>query len=134
MAPGAMQLARTPPPSSAIALVSATTPALEAAYAAEPRTPLSVAALSAATFPLRPRRSTTAAPRFPEPPVTTTRRRSSVDMAGQSTQNGAADARPRSPVRRRALRRAAGAHARLRGELPLRQARADGDSGAAART
>src|SRR5437867_8299738 len=215
MAPGAMQLARTPPPSSEIALVSATTPALEAAYAAEPRTPLSVAALSAATFtmrpsprirrsaarqqrkqdrrlmsfifsnnssgvcangapiqppaqctdpqmapcccralsyaastcastersaclrvrattvaPLRRNRSTVAAPRFPEAPVTTTQRRSSVDMAGQSTQNGTADARPRSPVRRRGLRRAAGAHARLRGELPLRQARADGDSGA----
>src|SRR5437667_3732243 len=181
MAPGAMQLARTPPPSSAIALVSATTPALEAAYAAEPRTPLSVAALSAATFtmrpsprirrsaarqqrkqdrrlmsiifsnnssgvcangapiqppaqctdpqmapcccralsyaastcastersaclrvrattvaPLRRSRSTTAAPRFPEAPVTSTQRPSSVDMAGQSTQNGAADAPPRS--------------------------------------
>src|SRR5438132_8964532 len=219
MAPGAMQLARTPPPSSAIALVSATTPALEAAYAAEPRTPLSVAALSAATFtmrpsprirrsaarqqrkqdrrlmsiifsnnssgvcangapvqppaqctdpqmapcccralsyaastcastersaclrvrattvaPLRRSRSTTAAPRFPEAPVTTTQRRSSVDMVAQSTQNGTADARPRSPLRRRALRRAAGAHVGLRGELPLRQAGADGDSGAAART
>src|SRR3989475_4397012 len=54
MAPGAMQLARTPPPSSAIALVSATTPALEAAYAAEPRTPLNEAAFSAATFTMRP--------------------------------------------------------------------------------
>src|SRR5437868_10850237 len=217
MVPGAMQLARTPPPSSAIALVSATTPALAAAYAAEPRTPLSEAAFSAATFTMRPSprirrsaarqqrkqerrlmstifsnsstevcangapiqppaqctepqiapccsralsyaastcastersclrvrattlaplrcsRSTTAAPRFPEAPVTTTQRRSSVDMAAQSTQNGAADARPRSSLRRRALRRAAGAHAGLRRELALRPAGAEGDSGAAAR-
>src|SRR5438105_7917645 len=56
-----------------------------------------------------------------------------VDMAAQSTQNGFADARPRPPVCRNALRRAGDAYARLGGELPVREAGPDGDSRPAAR-
>src|SRR2546425_1717158 len=76
--------------------------------------------------PARWSRSTSTRPRFPEAPVTTTHRLC-IDMAAQSTQKGPPNARPRPPARRRALRRAAGAHAHLCGELPVREAGADGD-------